>query len=170
MEVADFDARLAHALNDGPHPALVGRPEDRVESIRKLVSMASQSVAILGRTLDARIFGPSEIVTEMRLFLAHDKNARIRILLREIDDHQRMYHPLLVRLGEHPHFDLRVLPPELPTGNLEFVAADKDRYSMLPQGPAGLGVAARDPAMTGRLFAMFDNLWERTPPFQAVRI
>lgn len=169
MEVADFDTRLAHALNEGPHPAFVGRQEDRVESIRKLVSMAGQSVAIMGKALDARIFGPSRIVTEMRLFLAQDKTARIRVLVREIDDHQRRYHPLLVGLGEHPHFDLRVLSREVPVGNLEFVAADKDYYSMMPRGPEGLGVAARDPEMTGRLLAMFDNLWERTPAVHAPR-
>jgi hypothetical protein len=132
--------------------------------IERMFANASQSIEVLTRKFDPRIFGTSEVIEQAELFLG-DKDRRAKILLEEVDEELLEVHPFsekLKKYREQGNLEIKVLPPSYAeTVDFNFAIMDDTGYRFERDKSKPVAVAAfgGDMVFAKRLKDFFASLW-----------
>lgn len=127
---------------------------------RTMFKNAHSAVSILAGDLDARVYGPDDVLDEAEFFLSRADH-KINILLEEADEHLVVRHPFFKRFRDHENLQVRQLPTEL-SSSLKFhiMVADGECYRFEEDKSKVAAVAAwGDPKGGKVLEQLFDTLW-----------
>ena len=126
---------------------------------------ARQNIDILSTSLNARVYGPEQVIDEAKLFLA-DKSHCLRILLEKSPDDASGKHPFFDEFKCHSNVHVRELAAHtseiLP---FHMIVADQDCYRFESDKKKVSAVAAWGNEETGsHLKNIFETLWKSAKP------
>lgn len=134
--------------------------------IETIFSVAEKSVSVLSGTLNPRVYGRDEVITEARLFLVSSYRNALRIILESDSPLDRQRHPLLRACAEFDNVQLRLAPPEVQElYDFHFVVANNDCYRFesdkrRPVATTKFG----DAEGATNLNKIYEELWQQCRP------
>ncbi len=153
--------RLARA-RDG-EPIYNGSLDHAAIIVEEMFSHATRDVSILTGELNARVYGPDEVVEAARLFLA-DSETRVRVMLEEKNNEAAGRHPFRHAFADHPHVEFRYVPPQIQeTYKFHFMVMDDDSYRFEQDKNQPAAIAAfGDPDGAGSMRHVFGMIWDKS--------
>ena len=122
---------------------------------------ARRSVDIFSGDLNARVYGPDQVIDEAELFLAN-KGHEVRILLESIPDSANQQHPFFKAFANYPNVKTRALRKDL-SDKIEFhlMVADDDCYRFEQDKKNVAAIASWGHKEGGEnLKRVFETLWK----------
>jgi len=140
-----------------------------------LARATRRDLAILSPDLDPRLFATGDFVDVLRALIRHERQARIRIIVRDARDLARSGHALLTLARRAPSkVALRCLPEHPDWGDDSLLLRDRSGLLHLPAGPPNPGTyRPRDRARTEKALGHFETLWRAAtedPEFRALAL
>jgi hypothetical protein len=169
MNLEDYRGHIDRVIRemDG-ETVLNGSHSHATILIERMFANASETMDILTRKFDPRVFGTSEAIEQAELFLG-DPDRKARILLEEFNDSHLDAHPFIQRLKGFfatEGLEIRVLPkPIAKKVNVNFAVMDNTGYRFERDKSKPVAVAAFGKAeFPEKLKEFFDALWEMSNP------
>ena len=128
--------------------------------VEHMIAGASQSVSILSRNLDARVYGRDRVLSNTEEFLS-EQSHEMRILLEERDQAGFDSNPFLSKFENWPNVELRFVPPAVQKRyDFHFLIADRESYRFEPDKskPAAI-VGFGETKGAVHLQGLFDRIW-----------
>ncbi len=138
--------------------------------IENLFKSAEGRIDVLSGSLNARVYGRTEVVKEAELFLATSLKNRIRIILESDSSESRAFHPFFMTCSRFPNLETRVAPPEQQDRyGFHFVVVDEDSYRFEDdkRQPQAIG-AFGDQKGAKHLRGIHSKLWDNCIPVSAI--
>jgi len=162
-------------LGETPDVVEVALSDEARDAALALVRQARRTVDIVSRHLDAPLYDTAEFVAAVKALALGSHQARIRIVLGNVEPVLRDGHRLVTLAQRLPTFiQIRVPAPQFRDFNQAFLVADEtgflhrqfsDRY----EGSASFFA----PATARELLRVFEPIWETAEPdpnLRALRI
>lgn len=134
--------------------------------VETIFSVAEKRVSVLSGTLNPRVYGRDEVITEARLFLVSSYRNALRIILESDSPLDRQRHPLLKACAEFDNLQLRLASPEVQElYDFHFVVAANDcyRFESDKRRPVATGKFGDAEGATN-LNKIHEELWQQCQP------
>lgn len=130
--------------------------------VENMFAQARNSVCILSGRLNARVYGPTEVVEQAGLFLADPKHTA-RILVED-GSALSLEHPFLSRFWDNENVQIRaVSEKDRALYDFHFLVMDSDSYRFEKDKTVPAAVAAfGDSQGAANLEKVFEVLWTRS--------
>ncbi|HBM89078.1 MAG: hypothetical protein P1U69_00925 [Parvibaculaceae bacterium] len=137
--------------------------------VERMFSRARESVKILTRKFDPRIYCDAETVEAAQQMLG-DNSRSIKILIEEIEATNPKGNPYFGELSQFGNLSIRVVPEVLREPiSVNFTVMDDCGYRF-EKDQSGSGataiVAFGDVGLTERLSTLFENVWEQSKEYE----
>lgn len=144
-------------------PIFNGSTEHASIIVERMFAHAHKSVCVLSGKLNARVYGPEEVLAEAELFLA-DSTHSLRILVEQFDEMVWEKHPFFKKFAAHKNVAVRCVPPEHQQDyEFHFLLMDDDSYRFESDKSTHVAIAAfGDKQGAANLSGIFNKLWERS--------
>lgn len=160
MNIDDYKERVQKLakLRDG-EPIYNGSLDHAAVIIENMFAHAKQSVLILTGALNARVYGPNEVLEQAGLFLA-DPRHYARILVEE-PEALGPDHPFIQKFAENKNVHFRYLEKEhAKLFDFHFVVMDGDSYRFEESKDHPAAIAAfGDVTGAENLKSLYEVLW-----------
>lgn len=129
-------------------------------TIERMFKHAQQSVQILTKTFDPRIYGDSEVVRQASLFLGlTDRKAEI--LVEEPEGLNFREHPFLRKLGMRPNLLLRTVHADISHEvKVNFAIMDDRGFRLVQDRSSAVGIVVFGDPFVSKVKGLFQDLWE----------
>lgn len=150
-------------LMDGS-TVLNGSAEHAAVINERMFNYADETMDILTRNLDPRVYGTPELVSRAKLFLGL-AGRKLRIAVENPESFTSSGHPLVVALRENENFEIRKIPDDLhDLVDVNFTVMDAKSYRFERDKTEAVAVACfgdRE-GFAVKLTGFFEKVWART--------
>lgn len=148
-------------------PIFNGSLEHAAIIVENMFAHASSQICILSGKMNARVYGPDEVLEQARLFLAEASHS-VRILLEDANPDDAKDHPFLEEFADYKNVEVRSVPDEFQElYECHLLVMDEDCYRFEKDKHKHSAIAAfGDTKGSKNLQKVFNSLWGLSEPAQ----
>lgn len=161
MNMEEYVERVTRAATERKGEPIFNGSVDHARVIAAtMFKNAKSSVAIFAGDLDARVYGPDDVLDEAEFFLSRSENS-VRVILEEADTHLLLKHPFFKRFSGHHNLIVKQLDKDIKdVVPFHLMVADNDCYRFEQDKSKVAAVASWGDVEGGtNLLSIFDSLW-----------